>query len=217
MSATNFSLRITVRDYLAVLLVLSIVLVLIHLGLYLYHYQVEELPWLLRQLFDLDEENNIPTWYSSFLLANNAFFLFVFSCQESLNRRMYWKLLAIGFLILSLDEVAGMHETVNTAIETNWAIFGMILVLIVGVFFVPFLLSLPRHLSSMFVAAGAVYISGALIMELIGEDMDADSLLYAFTVSLEEGMEMIGAWLFLFVLVKEMRSEDDVNVKLAVQ
>ncbi len=217
MSATYFSLHIPARDYLATLLVLSIVLVLIHLGLYLYHYQIDELPWLLRQLFDLDEENNIPTWYSSFLLANNAFFLFIFSCQEALDKRTYWKFLAIGFLILSLDEVAGMHETVNTAIETNWAIFGIILVLIVGVFFVPFLLSLPRHLSSMFVASGVVYFSGALIMELIGEDMDADSLLYMATVSLEEGMEMVGAWLFLFGLLKEMKSDDDVNVELGVQ
>lgn len=214
MSVNNFSLRFLARDYLGILLVLSVVLVLIHLGLYFYHYQVEELPWLLRQLFDLDEENNIPTWYSSFLLANNAFFLLVFSSQKELDRRIYWKLLAIGFLLLSLDEVAGMHETVNTAIETNWAIFGIILIMIVGVFFVPFLLSLPRNLSSLFVISGVVYFSGALIMELIGEDMDADSLTYIITVAIEEGMEMIGAWIFLFALMKEMKSGDSVEVSL---
>jgi hypothetical protein len=35
-----------------------------------YHYQIEEVSWLpWRQLFDVDEENNLPTWFSGALLA----------------------------------------------------------------------------------------------------------------------------------------------------
>ncbi len=55
------------------ILCLSVIIVLLlscHVGLTIYHYQIEELPWLpWRQLFDVDEENNLPTWFSGFLLS----------------------------------------------------------------------------------------------------------------------------------------------------
>ena len=203
----NDRLTIARKEYSFTLLALALALVAIHLFLYIYHYQLEELPWLLRQLFDLDEENNLPTWYSSFLLLNNAFFLHIYSSREGLLKKGYWKLLAFGFLLLSLDEVAGLHESLNTAIEMNWAILGAILVMFVAVFFVPFLLALPRRLALLFILAGSLYFSGAIIVELLGEDLDIDTLTYAFTVSLEEGLEMVGAWVFLHVLLAEMDTE----------
>lgn len=36
--------------------------------LILVYYRFQELPWLLRQLLDVDDENNLPTRYSGFLL-----------------------------------------------------------------------------------------------------------------------------------------------------
>ena len=54
------------------LLVIAICLVAIHCILNYYTHEFEEVPWLIHQLFDLDEENNLPTWFSSFLLLSNA-------------------------------------------------------------------------------------------------------------------------------------------------
>ncbi|MFK7865403.1 MAG: hypothetical protein AB8B95_14390 [Pseudohongiellaceae bacterium] len=212
MTETRFSLDVSVRDYSVTILSLALVLVAIHLGLYFYHYQVDELPWLLRQLFDLDEENNIPTWYSSFLLTNNAFFLYLYATQKEVVKRAYWSLLAAGFLLLAVDEVAGIHETLNTAIEMNWAILGAIAVLFVGVLFVPFLLSIPKRLALLFIVSGSLYFSGALLVELLSEDLDSDSLVYALAVAAEEGLELIGAWLFLNVLLNEMKVGHTVSV-----
>jgi hypothetical protein len=217
MSSSKFSIEISIKEYSFTILVLALALVLIHTGLYLYHYQVEELPWLLRQLFDLDEENNIPTWYSSFLLLNNAFFLYIYSIQKDVVKRSYWGLLSGGFLLLAIDEVAGLHETLNTAIEMNWAILGAIGVLFAGVLFVPFLLAIPRRLAQLFMLSGLLYFSGAILVELLGEDLDSDSLLYAFTVALEEGLELIGAWLFLNVLLGEMQTEGNVSIPLEIE
>ncbi|MFT7015874.1 MAG: hypothetical protein ACJAY7_001821 [Pseudohongiellaceae bacterium] len=217
MSTSKFSIEISVKEYSVSLLVLALVLVSVHTGLYLYHYQVEELPWLLRQLFDLDEENNIPTWYSSFLLLNNAFFLYIYSIQKEVVKRSYWGLLSAGFLLLAIDEVAGLHETLNTAIEMNWAILGAIGVLFVGVLFVPFLLAIRRRLAMMFMLSGLLYFSGAILVELLGEDLDSDSLLYAFTVALEEGLELIGAWIFLNVLLGEMQAEGSVSIPVEIE
>lgn len=205
MSNSSYQLDISVREYTSTLLVLALVLVTIHIGLYVYNYQAQELPWLLLQLFDLDEENNIPTWVSSFLLLNCAFFLYIFSNGEQLQKKFHWRFLAAGFLLLAIDEVAGLHESFNSSIEMNWAIPGAILVLLLAVAFVPFLLSLPRKLACLFILSGFLYVSGAIIVEVLSEDMDSDSLGYMLAVAVEEGLEMIGALLFLTTVLNEMR------------
>lgn len=205
MPNSNYRLDISIKEYTSTLLVLALVLVVIHTGLYIYNYQVEELPWLLLQLFDLDEENNIPTWFSSFLLLNCGFFLYVLSWDERQQKKFHWRLMGAGFFLLAIDEVAGLHETFNSSIEMNWAIPGAILVLFVAVAFVPFLLSLPRKLSVIFVLAGFLYVSGAIIVELLSEDMDSDSLGYMLAVAVEEGLEMMGALLFLTAVLNEMK------------
>lgn len=217
MQDSSYRLHISVKEYTSTLLVLALVLLTIHVGLYVYNYQAEELPWLLLQLFDLDEENNLPTWFSSFLLLNCGFFLYVFSSGEQVQKKFYWRFMAAGFFLLAIDEVAGLHETFNSSIEMNWAIPAAILVLFLAVAFVPFLLSLPRKLAFMFIVSGAVFVSGAIIVELLSEDMDSDSLAYMLAVAVEEGLEMLGALLFLATLLKEMgRSGNEQSGKVSV-
>ena len=75
----NHQITIPSRDYIASLIALAAVFICVHLGINYYNYQVEELPWLLIQMFELDEENNLPTWFSSFILLNVAFFVYVSS------------------------------------------------------------------------------------------------------------------------------------------
>jgi len=204
MSGSPYILSVSARDYAATLAALAVVFICIHLGLYFYNYHVEELPWLLLQLFDLDEENNIPTWYSSFILLNVAFFVLITSQQSGLKKRMHWRIIAAGFLLLAIDEVAGMHETFNSSIEINWAIPGAILVLFLAAAYVPFLLSLRAKLALLFVLSGAIFVSGAIVTELLSEDMESDSWGYAMAVALEEGLEMFGALLFLYVNLREL-------------
>lgn len=212
----NFNLTINTRRYCTSLLLIALGLVAIHTMLYIYNYQVEEAPWLLLQLFDLDEENNLPTWFSSFLLLNNAFILYVFAGSVSGRYRSHWFLLSAGFLILAVDEVAGLHESFNSAIEMNWAIFGGALVLVVALVFTPFMLSLERRLAALFVASGFIFISGAIIVELLAEDMVNDSLAYTFSTALEEGLEMMGALLFLYVNLKNMRNEKEIEMNVNI-
>ena len=164
MSDSKYRLTVVVSSYISSLFAIVLSLIVTHVGLYVYYYQVDELPWLLVQLFDLNEENNLPTWFSSFLLLNNAFFIFLYSEQDP-SRRKYWRFMAAGFFVLSIDETAGMHETFNTSVEMNWAIPGAILVLIVGSAFVPFLLSIRRGLAGGSIMSGVLYVSGAIIVE----------------------------------------------------
>ncbi len=214
MPDTSYRFSINRQAYSLVLLATAVVLVSIHLGLYLYNYQVEELEWLLLQLFDLDEENNLPTWFSSFLLLNNAFFLALVARASEIQDSLQWKLMSIGFFILSVDEVAGLHESFNSSIEMNWAIPGAILVAGVAVAFIPFLLRLRRGLAGRFILSGIIFVSGAIIVELLSEDLDSDSLVYMLAVAVEEGLEMLGAWLFLATLLKEMCREEELAISV---
>ena len=124
MSEHTYRFNIDVSTYTATLLVCTILLLAIHCGLYYYNYTVEELPWLLLQLFDVDEENNIPTWFSGFLLLNTSFVLYLAARAEQTKWKKSWGLLSVGFLVLSLDEVAGLHETFHSTVDFNWAIPG---------------------------------------------------------------------------------------------
>ena len=207
MPADEVQLPVARRGYCIILLCAVIGFITIHCALTYYHYEITEVPWLVRQLFDLDEENNLPTWFSSFLLLNNALLLFV-RAQFSKNDNYYaWLWLAIGFLVLSIDEVAGLHESLNTAIDTNWAIPGGILVILTGLAFIPFLLSLPRRIALLFICSGLIYVSGAIGVELLSEDMDEESMAYGFATALEEGMEMLGAYLFLVINLSELKGQ----------
>ncbi|MFT5562750.1 MAG: hypothetical protein ACJAYE_002757 [Candidatus Azotimanducaceae bacterium] len=196
---------VPIKPYLILLAWLVVIFVFVHLVLNVYHYEVEEVPWLLLQLFELDEENNLPTWFSSYLLLNNAAVLFLAGIQATKHRGQ-WLILAAGFLMLSIDEVAGLHETFHTAIDTNWTLYAAVIVGFVGLAFVPFLLALPRRLATMFVLSGMLYVSGALLVEWLSQDMDEENLHYAVAVLVEEGLEMIGALCFLAVNLYRLRA-----------
>ena len=76
--------------------------------------------------------------------------------------------------------------------------------------FVPFLLSLPAATRNVFVAAGCLYVVGAVGVEMIGDPMDADTMMYNLTTVVEEGMEMGGVILFLAATLRYMaRGQDD--------
>lgn len=216
MSDSNYQIRVSSHAYTVSLLVVAAFLVTFHTGLYLYNNRVEELPWLLLQMFDLDEEHNIPTWFSSFLLLNNALFLYLYGQKDRSTRGPYWTAMAAGFLVLAIDEVAGLHETLNSSIDMNWAIPGAILVAVVGLAFVPFLLSLRRGLAVLLVLAGALYVSGAIVVELLSEDMNAASSRYALAVALEEGLEMLGVLVCIRTILNEMKKAEDVVVDVSV-
>ena len=183
-------------------------LLLVHSVITVYHYQIEELEWIpWRQLFDVDEENNLPTWFSGFLLGVTSFWIWI--AAEDKRRTsdrwwIHWKALALGFFVLSIDEIAGLHESFNTVTDATWAIPGGILALLVGLTFFSFLWSLPTATRNAFFLAGCIYVGGAVGVEILGAPMDADTMTYNLTTVVEEGMEMAGVLLFLMALLQYM-------------
>lgn len=179
-------------------------LLAIHTFLTVLHYGFVDLPWLLRELFDVDEEESIPTWFSSMLLLITAIVLFLVSilCKQRKDANAkYWLGLGFGFAFMSIDEIAGFHETLNTVIQISWAVPGLIVVLVIGAMYVKFLTSLPTKVAVQFMMAGAIFVGGAVGVELATEPYlynDAlDTMGYNLWTPVEEGMEMGGVIFFL--------------------
>jgi hypothetical protein len=122
------------------------------------------------------------------------------------------------FVFLSLDETISIHERagdqVSDRIATSgfllwaWVIPYGILTLVVAVSYVPFLWRLPAETRWRVVLAGALYVGGALGMEMsearIVDQGGGGTLAVAILAVVEEGLELAGAALFFAVLLEHI-------------
>ncbi len=89
----------------------------------------------------------------------------------------------------------------------GWAVPGMIATALVGLAYLRFLIDLPRRSRFLFVVAGAVYVFGALGMELVGNWYTTDrpqDLSYGIIATIEEIFEMGGIVVFVYALLDHL-------------
>lgn len=175
-------------------------------------------------MLDLDHEANLPSWFTSLLLAANAGLLVLITLATAARRAgsrvLYWGGLAFIFFLLSFDETAAIHERSITPLRTaldltgvlyySWVIPAAICVAIFCLTYASFLFSLPRRTAGLFILAGATYVGGALGLELVGGAYVSAVGLdfsYAMITSTEEALELFGLTIFLFALLDYLRLE----------
>lgn len=177
---------------------------------------------LVRQ-FDTLREANIPTWYSSSaLLACAALLAAIAGAERATGGRFtrHWTGLALVFVFLSLDETAMVHENVQAQLRRGVdrsapffrlasIVFSSLIALVALVASARFLAALPRRTATLFVAAGALFVGGAVGIDYIGELHKGSSgihnLTYATATGVEEAFEMFGVILFLYALLDYVR------------
>ncbi len=174
-------------------------------------------------LMSLDKEQSVPALFSTFLLlAASAVLAFIAMVERSSAGRnvRQWQLLAAGFAVMALDENLALHER---AIEPMrqllgggtlgvfyfaWVIPAIAMVAVLGVYFLPFLLRLPRRTMYGLIAAAALYLGGAVGIELIEgwwrEGHGYRTLGFHLLVTIEESMEMAGAILLIHTLLRHL-------------
>lgn len=155
-------------------------------------------------------ESNLPTWFSSSLLLGCAIAAASIAYARPPRHRHWWVIAAIATW-MSLDEAAELHEHLGGHLELSgalyfdWVVPAAAIVIVLVLAFVPFIRALDPATRTRLIIAGAVYIGGALLMELpLGwwtEQHGNDGLGYALIDVVEETMEMIGASLALVALV----------------
>ena len=168
-------------------------------------------------IFDLDEEASFGTWFTVVILLIAGRLLLARARvlrAEADPWHLWWLILGIGFHILSLDEVVGMHELLNTIMEdTPWTVVGFWILGIVGLSYLPFLWQYRWRAAGLFLLAGAIYAGGAVGVEHF-TGADVNSLHYNMWTTLEEGMEMAGAIVFIYALLDYMPGERNDTLQL---
>jgi hypothetical protein len=75
----------------------------------------------------VDEEDSLPTWYAASALLLTSSLLWLISRRKQTDRDswvLHWYGLSLAFAALSMDEVAGVHETFNSLVDYSWPIPG---------------------------------------------------------------------------------------------
>ena len=165
----------------------------------------------------LDSELSLPAFYSALLILSIGLGLLVISRavrQTQGPDAGRWAILGVIFCLMALDEAASFHESLMMPLRNafdltgilyySWVIPGALGVGVIGAYFLPFVLRLPRRTAVLFVAAGAAYVGGALGMELVGgaleESIGKQTAAYSVSIVVEEGLEIVGLSLFFYAL-----------------
>lgn len=165
-------------------------------------------------LFDLDGDGNLPAVLSATLLLTCSALCFINARAvkgQPAARYRHWRFLMYAFLVMTVDELAGLHELLDRPVGAlvdaggilafAWVIPASIFALGLLIAYLPFLLELPRDIALRLLLAGAIYVGGAVGIDAIsGMFWEADgreSAAYMTTSILEETAEIAGLLLFI--------------------
>ncbi len=177
-------------------------------------------------------EQNILTWLSSALLLYCA--LMLVSIGQAAKERegqaaamwRRWIELSIIFFLLSLDEVAELHEGINVILTESydlkgyfyfaWVIPGAAFALTVFIRSLGLLRTLPAVIRRRMLYSGALYLAGAVGIEAVGANYSfhagkVQDLTFQLLCTIEEGLEVLALWLFLRTLILYFDSADGVS------
>ncbi|MCA9873719.1 MAG: hypothetical protein KC441_08690 [Anaerolineales bacterium] len=177
-----------------------------------------ELAVSLLNLFSVNAEETIPTWYATLLLFVAAMLLAFITLVKSRNKEpyaRYWLGLTAIFLYLSMDEGAVIHEIFSDALQARfdtsgyltfaWVLLFVPLVIIIALLYLRFLFHLPPPTRNLFIIAGLVYVGGAVVVEMVSANrwyVDGGvTFPYLTIATVEELMEMLGVVVFIFALL----------------
>jgi hypothetical protein len=170
-------------------------------------------------LMNVDEEESFSTFLQMLLLLGSSAVLFAIGHRArrlGAPHALGWLGLAAVFLYLTIDESTQVHEQLivplrraldaGGVLHFTWLVVAIPLVILFAVLYVPFLRDLDRWTRTRFLAAGALYLAGTIVMEMIGgawaEDHPGDDAIYLMVlVPIEEVLEFSGQLLFLSTLL----------------
>ena len=172
-------------------------------------------------LFDLNGEENVPAFFSLLLLVSAAGLLAGVARLERIRGTRHaskWAILSVGFLAMGYDEAFQVHERLIVPMRQfvgggtlgvlwyAWVVPALALVAVLAVVFLDFLRQLPTPTRRRFLAAAALYLTGAIGMEMVGgqfvELHRTDHWEFSAMVMVEESLEMTGVIYFIWAILK---------------
>lgn len=209
---------LTVRDLNKLFLGLILVELLLVTG-YVLNVLWGSPSWIVTRLVDLDDEGSIATWFSSmqlFVVGLLFFFKSRHANAVELPSATFFCILGLGFIFLSIDEAAAIHEKINIVLKQvvfmprfkgDHGVWIYVYVLLAGIFLSLTLrnfIALWKHSRriAFIMAIGLLtFVTGAVLLEIIGYQFlrnDMTSWRYVTEVALEEFLEMLGISIVLY-------------------
>jgi hypothetical protein len=186
----------------------------------------------LTPLFNLDDEQNIPTLFSS-LLDFGAAALCVLLWRIGAPRGprdAMWVVLAGALAWVGIDEFCSIHESIVKPLQNEFHFTGLLYfawvvpyglaVIALGVTFIPFLWRLPARTRRLMLAASGVYLFGSLFLESLGGTVwevtpNKFAPTWLLLTTFEETLEMVGMALFIYAALDLLvRIRGAINIEL---
>jgi hypothetical protein len=173
------------------------------------------------EFFAVSGEGKLPTFYSGLTLLAVAALLGLVWVHERRRHgpfRWHWAALAVIFVALAMDEMLALHEVASDFIRSRlhieegwfynaWVIPAGVALGLVALVFFRFLVHLPARTRVLFLLAGAVYVSGAVVLEMAGgayASVNSYDLAYGVLASVEEVLEMAGIVVMLYAIMDHL-------------
>ncbi len=174
---------------------------------------------------DVDKEANLPAWFQATLLAVNALVLWTVADDSRLRAdgwSRHWRLLALAFGYLSVDELTEIHEQAIVPIQTTlhlsglfffaWVLLAIPVVVVFGLMYVRFMRALALETARGLLGAAALYLGGAVCLEMVGgylwSTIGQDTVLYSLEAACEEALEMLGMVAVLVTVARYALAKD---------
>ena len=168
--------------------------------------------------FDVNSERNVPTAWSALLLLACAVVaaLLAVRGRGSAVPGSGWVLVSGTCALLAVDESFEVHERLgglgatvaDDRLHFAWVVPGAALATVVGLVLLRRLRAQPVPVRRRLVAAAAVYLTGALVLETASGQVlrasGAGGKAYTLVTSVEESLEMAGASLLLAALLVQL-------------
>lgn len=180
----------------------------------------------LVDLFDMDVEANVPTYFAGMQLLGCSLVLAVIGMARSRAGdpfARHWKVLGLMLLLFSVDEIVSVHElSIRLGWEFApgiaqgifywiWVLPASVLVAVVSVSYARFVFSyLPAHTRNCTVLGAGLFVGGALGVEMLEarhvQREGMENFAMGIYVLLEETLEKIGILVFLAGALEFLRT-----------
>jgi len=211
----NISPRYTFILFLVMACILTAISLLLNLSSL---YAPWRTPHSIVRMFDVDQENNIPTVYSVLTLFVATLLLFAITLHHRQNKEpyVYWLGLAMAFLYLSVDEGSSIHDFIairNLPFSWDFLGFGWVvpygaLVVFLSCVYFKFWVQLEPETRKLILIASVLYVAGAIGFEML-EAIDYDRMVglvvdlkYVLLCTAEEFLEMFANAIFVYAFLR---------------
>lgn len=180
-------------------------------------------------VYDVDAEENLPTWLAAFLFHWAALVALSISDVDNPDLKRGWRGIALLLACIGLDEVASLHnlpsrrmfEAMGAShgyLMNAWVLPALVVCAFLVVVYIPFIRRVSRRVAVGLIVAAVLYFIGAVVLEVVGSHLEFAaggrnydgnkfySLPYEMCTVGEEIFEFTGILLALTILHRHART-----------